>query len=137
MTSRRKANHVRAETVRSVGVKALVGAALLSGALAPWPSQRVTNAQQAARDVPLRLAQRWDELSPRERSRALDNYRRFQKLPPEKKRDLEERYDRWRHLPSEEQERIRQNYRRYRGMNSDEKEEFGRKYKYWRSRPRD
>ena len=82
------------------------------------------------------IAQGWYELSPQERSRALENYRRFQKLPPEKQRGIEEQYQRWQQLPSEEQERIRRNYDRYRGMNSDEKEEFYRKYKHWRSQPR-
>ena len=82
------------------------------------------------------IDQSWYELSPQERSRALENYRRFQKLPPEKKQSLEEQYHRWQELPSDEQERIRRNYDRYRGMNSDQKEEFSRKYKQWRSRPR-
>ena len=80
--------------------------------------------------------QSWYELSPQERSRALENYRRFQRLPPEKQRSLEEQYNRWQQLPSDEQERIRRNYDRYRGMNSDQKEEFSRKYKQWRSQPR-
>ncbi|MEW6296164.1 MAG: DUF3106 domain-containing protein [Thermodesulfobacteriota bacterium] len=79
------------------------------------------------------IAQSWYELSPQERSRALENYRRFQKLPPERKRAIEERYQRWQQLPPEEKERIRRNYERYRGMNSDQKEDFQRKYKKWRS----
>lgn len=81
--------------------------------------------------------QDWYELSPRERSRALENYQRYQKLPPEKQRAIEERYNRWRGLPRDEQDRIRRNYQRYRGMDSDEKEEFQRKYKRWRNRSRD
>jgi hypothetical protein len=117
--------------------KTFIGIVLVSGALTLWPSHEMPVAQLLPQDSPLQLAKRWDELSPRERSRALDNYRRFQKLPPEKKRDLEDRYHRWQELPSDEQERIRQNYRRYRGMDSDEKEDFGRKYKHWRERPRD
>ncbi len=79
--------------------------------------------------------QSWYELSPQERSRALENYHRFKKLPPERQRSIEEQYHRWQQLPSEEQERIRRNYDRYRGMNSDEKEDFQRKYKQWRSLP--
>lgn len=82
------------------------------------------------------IAQSWYELSPQERSRALENYHRFQKLPPEKQHSIEEQYNRWQQLPSEEQERIRRNYDRYRGMNSDQKEEFHRKYRQWRSLPR-
>jgi len=89
--------------------------------------------------VPVRweaVDQSWYELSPRERSRALENYRRFQKLPPERRRSLEEQYNRWQQLPSEEKDRLRRNYERYRGMDSDEKEEFNRKYKKWRSQGR-
>ncbi|MGH7965619.1 MAG: DUF3106 domain-containing protein [Candidatus Binatia bacterium] len=80
------------------------------------------------------INQGWRDLSPQERSRALENYQRFQKLPPERQRFMEERYDRWRQLPSEERDRLRRNYKRYRDMDSDEKEEFDRKYKKWRSR---
>lgn len=83
-----------------------------------------------------RIAQNWDELSPRERDRALDNYRRFKRLPPKKQQGLEDQYNRWRQLPNEERDRIRRNYDRYRKMDSDQKEEFFRKYKSWQSAPR-
>jgi hypothetical protein len=86
--------------------------------------------------VPERMAQNWDELSPRERARALENYKRFQKLPPERRQNLEEKYNRWLELPDEERSRLRRNYDRYRKMDSDEKEEFLRKYKLWQSTPR-
>jgi ATPase subunit of ABC transporter with duplicated ATPase domains len=79
------------------------------------------------------VTQSWYELSPQERSRALENYQRFKKLSPERQRIIEERYQRWQQLPPEEKERIRRNYERYREMNSDEKEDFQRKYKKWRS----
>lgn len=83
-----------------------------------------------------RIAQNWDELSPRERARALDNYRRFKRLPPDKQQGLEKQYNRWQELPNEERDRIRRNYDRYRKMDSDQKEEFFRKYKSWQSAPR-
>jgi hypothetical protein len=85
---------------------------------------------------PQRLAQNWDELSPRERARALENYKRFQKLPPERRQNLEEKYNQWMQLPNEEKSRIQKNYDRYRKMDSDQKEEFQRKYKTWQSNPR-
>jgi arylsulfatase A-like enzyme len=81
------------------------------------------------------IDQSWYELSPQERSRALENYKRFQKLPPERRRAIEEQYHHWQKLPPEEKERIRRNWDRYRGMNSDQKEDFQRKYKKWRSQP--
>ena len=121
--------------LKSLIVKTLLGVVLTStlelGCLStPGQAQSFTSVLRRAID------QNWYELSPQERSRALENYRRFQKLPPEKQRSLEEQYHRWQELPSDEQERIRRNYDRYRGMNSDQKEEFSRKYRQWRSLPR-
>ena len=84
----------------------------------------------------LQIAQSWDELSPKERSRALENYKRFKKLPPDRRQNLEERYHRWMELPNEEKDRIQRNYQRYRKMDSDQKEEFQKKYKTWQSKPR-
>lgn len=86
--------------------------------------------------VPQKIAQSWDELSPRERARALENYKRFKKLPPERRQNLEEKYNQWMQLPDEEKNRIQKNYNRYRKMDSDQKEEFERKYKTWQSQPR-
>ena len=100
-----------------------------------WPLSNAAHAQRSQGGVFL-SDKTWDELSPKERSRALENYQRFQKLPPDKKRLLEERYDRWQRLPAEERDRIKKNYRRYRSMDSDEKEDFLRKYRNWRSHPK-
>jgi hypothetical protein len=111
--------------------------AVLSGILTLWPLRETGWAQSFSETIIQQIKRDWDEIPPRERSRALENYRRFQKLPPERQRDIQERYHHWQQLPSEEQNRIRENYRRYRGMNSDEKEEFLNKYRRWRSGPRD
>lgn len=116
-------------------VKTLTGIMLISTLVLGFLSTPA-RAQSLAPALREAINQSWYELSPQERSRALENYRRFQKLPPEKRRSLEEQYNRWQQLPSDEQERIRRNYDRYRGMNSDQKEEFSRKYKKWRSQPR-
>ena len=117
--------------------KTMLIAVLLSGVVTMWPVRATGQAQNSPISFLQFVGQTWYELSPQERSRALENYHRFQKLPPEKQHDIEERYNRWQQLPSEEQDRLRQNYQRYRGMNSDEKEEFSRKYKQWRSQPHD
>jgi len=121
--------------MRPLIVKTFIGV-ILTGALT---FGFLSLPERAHSFVPVRWEpanQSWYELSPRERSRALENYRRFQKLPPEKRRSLEDQYNRWQRLPSEEKDRLRRNYERYRGMNSDEKEEFSRKYKKWRSQGR-
>jgi len=126
-----------ASSLRFLLTKTILGVILFSGSITMLPLRAVGQTQHSAVSFLRFVGQTWYELSPQERSRALENYKRFQKLPPEKQHDMEERYNRWQQLPSEEQDRIRQNYQRYRGMNSDEKEEFSRKYKQWRSQPRD
>lgn len=110
---------------------------VLSGILTLCPLQENGWAQSFSEAIIQQIKRDWDDIPPRERSRALENYRRFQKLPPDRQRDIQERYHQWQQLPSQEQDRIRENYRRYRGMNSDEKEEFLNKYRRWRSGPRD
>lgn len=121
--------------MRSTLGKISLAAILAGGTFVLWPLQYQARAQNLP-SVRL-IDQNWYELSPQERSRALDNYRRFQKLPPERQRALEERYNQWQQLPTEEQDRLRRNYRRYRDMNSDQKEDFSRRYKHWRSQPRE
>jgi hypothetical protein len=71
------------------------------------------------------LSQRWEELSPRQRQRALKNFQRFQQLSPKRQRSLEQRYQHWRSLPPEEQQ-----------LDPYEKEEFEEHYREWQSRPR-
>lgn len=109
---------------------------LLVSAILSSPLYGISQAQTSPAGIQT-VDQDWYELSPRERSRALENYERFQRLPPEKQRHIEERYNRWRGLPPEERDRIRRNYERYRGMDDDEQEEFRRKYKKWRKRSRE
>ena len=121
--------------MKSLAVKTTLGIALFSTTLL-GPLSASGRAQDLSTISPEAIGQNWYELSPQERSRALENYHRFQKLPPDRQHRLEEQYNRWQQLPSEERDRIRNNYDRYRGMNSDQKEDFLRKYKTWRSQPR-
>lgn len=123
-----------------VAMKATAIALLLGGLLygnaGIYAFDAVTHDLAEVSPVLHMIGQNWQDLSPQERSRALENYRRFQKLPPERQRNLEDQYNRWMQLPNEEQERIRRNYDRYRKMDSDQKEEFYRKYKTWQGMPR-
>lgn len=114
----------------------LILSSFLCGATALWAFNTAELRPVEPAAASLRLAQNWDELSPRERARALDNYRRFKRLPPDKQQGLEKQYNRWQELPNEERDRIRRNYDRYRKMDSDQKEEFFRKYKSWQAAPR-
>ena len=57
------------------------------------------------------FAQRWDELTTEQKSRAMENYQRYKSLPPEKQRNLEERYERWKNLPAADKDRYRRKLR--------------------------
>jgi hypothetical protein len=78
------------------------------------------------------VAQRWDEMSPRERGEAMRNYERYRRLPPERQRAVEENYERWQRLPPPEKDRIRGNYRRYRELSPEERRDFDRRYERWK-----
>jgi hypothetical protein len=108
---------------------ALLLGGFLYGGTGLWAFTAADQRQLVSPAAPRRIAQGWQDLSPQERTRALENYRRFQKLPPERQRNLEEQYHRWTELPDSEKDRVRRNYDRFRKMDSDEKEEFLRKYK--------
>jgi hypothetical protein len=119
-----------------VKAAALILGGLLCGGTGLWAFATSEHSPHGYAAAPYRTVQNWQDLSPRERSRALENYKRFQKLPPERRQNLEEKYNNWLELPDEEKERLRRNYDRYRKMNSDEKEEFLQKYKLWQAEPR-
>jgi hypothetical protein len=64
--------------------------------------------------------QGWDDLSTRERYRALQNYWRHERLPKERRRDVERRYQRWQEMSPEEREGIRRRYERFRQLSPRE-----------------
>jgi hypothetical protein len=80
------------------------------------------------------VAERWHDLSPRQRYRTLQNYWEHQQLPAERQREIEQRYQRWRGMSPEERSRIQQNYRRFQKLPPQEREQFQRKYDRWRQR---
>jgi hypothetical protein len=65
--------------------------------------------------APLRMAQRWEELSPEQQERAYRNYKQYRELPPEKKRDINRRYEKWKNLPTADKDKYRKKYDDYRG----------------------
>jgi hypothetical protein len=85
-------------------------------------------AQARAPQAPYLRVQRWEDLSPEQRSRALQNYQHFQRLPERDRARIEQRYQRWQGLDPGEQERIRRSYDRYRQMTPDEKRSFVERY---------
>lgn len=80
------------------------------------------------------LAQNWQDLSPRERYKAMRNYDQHRQLPAERQQDMEQRYERWRQMPPDEQSRIRKNYDRLRQLGPQERDQFDRKYERWKRR---
>ena len=88
--------------------------ALTSSAAEPWEAgERLRPAVAMFADF--QLAQRWEELSPDDRERALRNYRRYQELPAEKRKDVDKSYEKWKSLPNTDRDRYRRKYEDYRG----------------------
>lgn len=79
-----------------------------------------------------RFAQSWQDLGPRERYDALQNYRRHEQLPQERQQDVEKHYQRWHDMSPDERARVRQNYERLQQLPPQERERFQRKYKKWK-----
>ena len=86
----------------------------------------------AAQPRGMRFAQNWDDLSPDQRNRALENYQRYKKLPKERRRSLDESYERWRGMDPNSRERVRKNYESYRQLDKQQRKDFGKRYQQWR-----
>jgi len=78
------------------------------------------------------LAQNWRDLTPKERSDAMQNYKQHQQLPQERKRDIEQQYERWRNMPPDQRDRVRQNYQRLQQLPPQERSRFEQKYEKWK-----
>ena len=77
----------------------------------------------------IRLAQNWQDYSPRERYEALRNYRRHEQLPEDRQREVEKQYQRWQGMPEQERQKIRENYERYRNLSPRDQERIERRYR--------
>jgi hypothetical protein len=86
----------------------------------------------AAQAGSMRFAQNWDDLSPDQRNRALENYQRYKKLPPDRRRSLDKSYERWRGMDPNSRERVRRNYESYRQLDKQQRKDFGKRYQQWR-----
>jgi hypothetical protein len=84
-----------------------------------------------ARADPPRFAQRWEDLSPQDRDRAMRNYQRYKKLPEDQRRQLDQSYERWRGMNPGDRDRVRRNYQSYRQLDRKQREDFGQRYKQW------
>src|SRR5262249_28107608 len=80
-----------------------------------------------------RYVRDWQQLSPEEKQRAWDNYRRYQEMPQQRRNSLENNFQRFQSMPPEEQQRLRQNYDAYRNQNPTQRQQFNEQYRRWRS----
>jgi hypothetical protein len=55
-------------------------------------------------------ADRWQNLTPRERENVRKNYQHWQNLPPKDKEHLREEWNRWQNLPQDRREQLRDRY---------------------------
>ena len=82
-----------------------------------------------ARSAPLMLAQNWEDLSPGQRSRAMENFQHFQRMPPQSRQQVERRWQNFQQMPPSEQDRLRQNFDTYRNMSPDQRQDFMDRYR--------
>jgi len=114
-------------TARSL-VARLAGAAALL-AMLHGPAVPSADARPRGDD---RLARNWQELSPDERQRALENLQRYNNLPESSRQRMDRSYENWQKLDPNERERVQRNYERYRQMTPDQRRDFESKYKRWK-----
>jgi hypothetical protein len=61
----------------------------------------------------------WRDLSPREKDKIRQNYRRWENLPQQDKEHLREEWDRWQRLPQDRRERLKRRYEEQRDRRRD------------------
>jgi len=112
-------------TARSLVARlAVVGALLLAPALPAAAARPLRGGE--------RLARNWQELSPDERQRALENLQRYNNLPESSRQRMDRSYENWQKLDPSERDRVQKNYEKYRQMTPDQRRDFESKYKRWK-----
>jgi hypothetical protein len=91
------------KTTLAIALSAILGFAALAGA----------GERRGRQPDGWQIVQRWDDLTPEQRSRAVTNYRRYKELSPEKREKLDRRYEKWRSLSPAEKDRMREKYQKY------------------------
>jgi predicted Fe-S protein YdhL (DUF1289 family) len=104
-------------------VNALVGVVLLLATVLPAQARPMRGA---------RPVQNWQDLSPNDRQRALQNLQRYQRLPEQSRQRMDRSYENWRQLDPGERARVQQNYQKYQQMTPDQRRDFENKYKRWK-----
>ena len=116
-------------TARRVDARRVVRGRVVSALLLTFLTGPVPGANPAgAEPPPGRLAQNWEQHSPEQRSRALQNFDRYQRMPEQSRQQMERRWDRFQQMPPGEQDRIRRNFEVYRNMTPDARADFMSRY---------
>ena len=107
------------------GPLAVLGGALLLATVLAMPAD--------ARDARgVRRVQNWQQLSPGDRKRAMENLQRYQRLPESSRQRMDRSYESWRQLDPGERARVQQNYEKYPQMTPDQRRDFESKYRRWK-----
>lgn len=73
-------------------------------------------------------AQTWEQLSPEQRDRAMQNFRQYQRMPESSRERLGRRWERFQGMPPDEQQRVRRNLGIYRNLSPEQREDFMQRY---------
>ena len=77
----------------------------------------------------------WLSLTPEQRQKFIERYRKFEGLPAEQRKRIRERMTQWRQMPPERRAKIDQLFRRYRQLPPEDRQRFERRMQTWRSMP--
>lgn len=77
-------------------------------------------------------AQGWEDLSPEQRSRALQNFQQYQRMPERSRARIERRYESFRGMAPSEQDQVRRNFGIYRQMSPEQRQDFMDRYQRFR-----
>lgn len=80
-----------------------------------------------------RLKERWKQLTPQQRERIRERYRRFQELTPDEQARIRERLEWFKNLPSDERRELREKWQR---MTPEERKHFRKELKEQRKQRR-
>jgi len=76
----------------------------------------------------------WQDLSPRQRERAIENYQHYRELPKNQRQQLDERSRRFEQLPSQERQRLRQSYEQYQRLGPGQRQQLEQRYQQWQKK---
>ena len=107
-------------------VAAMLGATIVVATLHATPAW--SRPMRGARPV-----QSWQDLSPNDRQRALENLQRYQRLPESGRQRMDRSYESWRGMGPGGRARVQQDDGKYRQRSPDQRRGFEDKYQRWKS----